>query len=154
VLGSCVVETCAFVAHSPLLGDDAQMGTTTLAPPIRDDVPASPRGKFIWAIVASVALVAAFGLGLLVGRDTSVHRYTYTGTVVAVCSHPLGGTPSCFALTPDPGTAHGDGYYAGRGDVSFGPPPEGFSPEVGDHVTVSVVSVVDAGPAVVEVTPT
>jgi len=104
--------------------------------------------------VAILVLTGVFLLGFVSGRDTSMHRYTYTGTVVAVCSRPRGGTPGCFAVTPDPGTAHRDGYYAGHGDVSFGSPPEEEIPRVGDHVTVTVVSVIDAGnPVVAQVSP-
>jgi len=108
----------------------------------------------IVVIAAVVALVAAFLLGLFTGRDPSTHRYTYTGTVAAVCSHPTGSIPPCFAIKPDPGTANGDGYYAGAGEVSFGSPPsDGAPPRVGDHVTVTVVTVVNAGSAVTQVLP-
>jgi hypothetical protein len=120
----------------------------------RPDVPPPPaprrRGSIVGAVL--VASVGAFLIGTFAARDTTMHRYTYTGTVVAVCSHPTGGIPGCFAITPDAGTAHRDGYYGGRGDVSFGSPPgDAPLPRVGDHVTVTVVSVVDAGAAVTQV---
>lgn len=59
-------------------------------------------------------------------------------------------------LTPDPGTAHDDGYYSGWGMVSFGAVPvDNGSLEnlkVGAHVHVTVVSALDAGSAVLLVT--
>jgi|SRR5436853_3955255 len=123
----------------------------------RPDMPPSPRSRHLAGsiVAAVVVLVVAFLLGVAVGRDPSTHRYTYTGTVTAVCSHPPDAIPGCFAITPDPGTSNRDGYYAGQGDVSFGSPPsEGPVPRVGDHVTVTVVTVVDAGSAVTQVSPT
>jgi len=123
----------------------------------RPDTPPSPRSRHLaGTIVGAVGvLVVAFLLGVSVGRDPSIHRYTYTGTVAAVCSHPADGIPGCFAITPDAGTSKRDGYYAGQGDVSFGSPPSDAPvPHVGDHVTVTVVTVVDAGSAVTQVSPT
>ena len=93
-------------------------------------------------------------IGYLVGSASSAQVHTYTGTVVGVCSHRSGNIPGCFAITPDPDTAGRDGYYAGRGDVSFGSPPEGSKiPRVGDRVIVTVASVMDAGSAVVDISP-
>jgi hypothetical protein len=111
-----------------------------------------------WFVAIAVGTLA-FGAVMVASRPTrSVSAdatvYTYTGTVDSVCGHARGAPPPCFALSPDPGTARDDGYYAGRGDVSFGPPPsDGFIPDVGQHVTVTVTSVIDRGTAVVEVSP-
>jgi hypothetical protein len=73
-------------------------------------------------------------------RSPSIERHTYTGIVVAICSHTTDGRPDCFAMEPDAGTAYRDGYYAGGGAVSFGRPPVGVHiPRMGDHLTVTVV---------------
>jgi hypothetical protein len=113
------------------------------------------KGWVVAIAVGTLALGAVVAASLptrSVSAGASV--YTYTGTVDTVCGHARDAVPSCFALTPDPGTARDDGYYGGRGDVSFGPPPSGgFIPDVGQHVTVTVASVIDHGAAVVEVSP-
>jgi hypothetical protein len=70
-------------------------------------------------------------------RSPSIQRHANSGTVVAVCSHTTHGTPDCFAMTPDPGTADRDGYYAGGGAVSFERPPAGgHIPRLGEHLMV------------------
>jgi hypothetical protein len=106
-------------------------------------------------LLVGFAVAAGFILGSLSGRDTSTKVHTYTGTVEAICGGgAVGGVTKCFAVRPDTGTAHEDGYYAGAGDVSFGPPPsDGVQPYIGDHVTVTVVTVrgVDVGYGVVGV---
>lgn len=107
-------------------------------------------------LVSAVLVAVVFG-ALLAARParpasggTSV--YTYTGRVDSVCGHPRGAVPPCFAVAPDAGTAREDGYYGGQGDVSFGPPPsDGLVPHLGQHVTVTVATVIDRGAAVVDV---
>jgi hypothetical protein len=98
-------------------------------------------------IVRAIACVTALSVvGVFVGgcakQSQSAQRHTYTGTVVAVCSHMAAGIPDCFAITPDPGTAYKDGYYAGGGAVTFERPPAGGQiPRVGDRLTVTVVMI-------------
>jgi hypothetical protein len=111
-------------------------------------------GKPLRVVILALLFVGAALIGYVAGSDSPAQVHTYTGTVVGVCSHQSGGIPGCFAITPDPGTAGSDGYYAGSGDVSFGSPPEGsMFPRVGDRVIVTVASVMDAGSAVVGISP-
>ncbi|HET6792533.1 MAG TPA: hypothetical protein VFI35_13250 [Actinomycetota bacterium] len=111
-------------------------------------------GKPLRVVILALLFAGAGSIGYVAGSDSPAQVYTYTGTVVGVCSHQSGSIPGCFAITPDPGTAERDAYYAGVGDVSFGSPPEG-SPilRVGDRVIVTVASVMDAGSAVVGISP-
>jgi hypothetical protein len=106
-------------------------------------------------VAASVlALGGVLLTGCSTGRGTPTRRYTYTGTVVAVCSQRTDDVPDCFAIRPDAGTAREDGYYAGGGAVSFGSPPAGAHvPRVGDHLTVTVATAVNQPSAVVQVVP-
>lgn len=111
-------------------------------------------GKQLRIVMLALLSVGSALIGFVAGSGRSAQVHTYTGTVVGVCSHQSGSIPGCFAITPDPGTAGRDGYYAGSGDVSFASPPEGSKiPRVGDRVIVTVASVVDAGSAVVDISP-
>jgi hypothetical protein len=115
---------------------------------------ADRRISWVWFAIG-LALVIGFLLGSR-GRDSSMQRYSYSGTVDSVCRGASNGSgvSGCFSITLDPGIAHADGYYSGQGSVSFGPPPSDGPPiEIGEHVTVTVVTVRDAGSAVVQVAP-
>ena len=122
------------------------MSTTTVTRPAESSPGPSSR-RSLWVVVlVGIAVAVGFILGSMSGRNTSMHLYTYSGTVDGVCGPVRTGVPRCFALTPDPGTAHADGYYAGAGDVSLGPPSHDDGPiHVGDHVAVTVVSVTNVG---------
>jgi hypothetical protein len=104
-------------------------------------------------IAAALVAVSCASLTSCFREDPLTQRYTYTGTVVAVCSHETHHIPDCFAMTPDPGTAYRDGYYAGGGAVSFGrPPADRHIPRLEDHLVVTVVTSPNRT-TVVEVTP-
>jgi hypothetical protein len=107
---------------------------------------------FAATVLLLIGVGSLTGCSLAPGREPVFHTYTYTGTVTAVCSHTTQGIPDCFALTPDPGTAHRDGYYAGAGAVSFGPPAKRDPiPRIGDHVTVTVNQAVNQAGTVTRV---
>ena len=85
------------------------MSTTTVTRPAESSPGPSSR-RSLWVVVlVGIAVAVGFILGSLSGRNTSIHLYTYTGTVDGVCGPVTTGVPRCFALTPDPGTAHADG---------------------------------------------